>query len=262
MARGRPSGGDPMPASLVRNRNYELLWGRPVVSEFGISTAAIDVLTLVFEDSGAPAAAGLGLGTAAAAGLLGGLPAGALMHRWNRKKIMLGCEAVQAVAAASIVGALWWDVLRVPHLLVVATVIGICGALFQPAEEASLPNVVPKGQLSTAVAMNSARGYLGQLSGSAAGGFLFAVGRLVPFAVDALTHTMAFLSLLFLRLPGREVTPQPVCHLGREMAEGLRWVWQQHRVRVVALCAVGLNTFFSAYYLVIIALAVHRGVPS
>ncbi len=88
------------------------------------------------------------------------------------------------------------------------------------------------------------------------------MGRLVPFAVDALTHTAAFLSLLFLRLPRREVTPQPVRHLGREMAEALRWMWQQRRVRVIALCAVGLNTFFSAYYLIIIALAVKRGVPS
>jgi uncharacterized protein YbdZ (MbtH family)/predicted MFS family arabinose efflux permease len=46
------------------------------------------------------------------------------------------------------------------------------------------------------------------------------------------------------------------------MAEGLRWVWQRRPVRVIALCAVGLNTFFSAYYLIIIALAVARGVPA
>ncbi len=89
-----------------------------------------------------------------------------------------------------------------PFLAVlVASVIGMCAALFEPAEGACLPNLIPAEQLSTAVAMNSASGHLGPLSGTAAGGFLFAHRRLVPFAVDVLTHTLAFLFLIFLRVP-------------------------------------------------------------
>ncbi|HEY0474887.1 MAG TPA: MFS transporter, partial [Kribbella sp.] len=98
--------------------------------------------------------------------------------------------------------------------------------------------------------------------GTAAGGFLFAVGRFVPFAVDALTHAISFFALIFLRLPKRDVPAEPVRQLGREIVTGLRWVWQQRRIRVIALCAIGLNLFFSAYYIVIIVLAVSRGVPS
>jgi uncharacterized protein YbdZ (MbtH family)/MFS family permease len=251
-----------MTAPLSRNRNYRLLWVSQALSGFGFSTSAIAFPLLVLAVTGSAAGSGLVLGTVAAAQLVAGLPAGALVDRWNRKKIMLGCEAAQAVAAASLVGALLWGVATVAHMVVVAAVIGVCAALFEPAEDASLPNLVPDEQLGSAVALNSARAYLGHLSGTAAGGFLFALGRFVPFAADVLTHTMAFVGLLFLRVPRRRADPRPAHHLGREMMAGLRWVWHNRDIRVTALCAAALNLFFSAFYIVVIVLARSRGVPS
>lgn len=251
-----------MTAPLSRNREYRLLWVSQALSEFGINASLIAFPLLVLALTGSAATSGLVLGTIAAAQLVAGLPAGAVADRWNRRTVMLVCEAVQAVAAASLVAALWWGTAGVAHMVAVAAVTGVCAALFQPAEEASLPNVVPAGQLGAAVSMNAARGYLGQLSGTAAGGFLFAVGRAVPFVVDALTHAAAFVTLLFLRLPPREVVRRPVTRMGPEMAAGLRWVWGHRHVRVTAACAVVLNLFFSAFYIVVIVLAQARGVPS
>lgn len=250
-----------MTTPLSRNRNYQLLWGSQALSEFGINASMIAFPLLVLAVTGSAAASGLVLGTIAAAQVIAGLPTGALVDRWNRKKVMLACEAAQVIAAATLVGALLWGEASVAHMVVVAAVMGVCAALFEPAEEASLPNVVVADQLSTAVAMNAARSYLGQLSGTAAGGFLFAVGRFVPFVADMLTHAMAFCLLVFVRIPPREVRPRPVRHLGREMMAGLRWVWGHPPVRVTALCAVGLNLFFAAYYIIIIVLAQSRGVP-
>jgi uncharacterized protein YbdZ (MbtH family)/MFS family permease len=257
-----PPAGDGNTEPLSRNRNFALLWTSQAASEFGLSAATIAFPLLVLAVTGSPLASGLVLGTSAATSLVAGLPAGALVDRWDRKKVMLACEAGLALAATSLVLALWWDRLTIGHMVAVAAVLGVCGALFEPAEGASLPNVVTERQLPTAVAMNAARSHLGQLTGAAAGGFLFAVGRIVPFVADAVTHAAAFVALLFLRLPRRTVAPAPARHLGREIMTGLRWVWRDHRVRLIALCAVGLNMFFSAYYVVIIVLAVSRGVPS
>jgi MFS family permease len=251
-----------MTTPLSRNRNYRLLWGSQVLSEFGFNASVIAFPLLVLALTGSAAASGVVLGTVAAAQLLAGLPGGALVDRWNRKRIMLGCEAAQAVAAASLVVALWWNVVSIAHMVAVAAVFGVCAALFEPAEDASLPNLVPPEQLSTAVAMNSGRASLGHLSGTAAGGFLFAVGRFVPFAVDVVTHVLAFITLSFIRMPARESAPEPQSHLGREMVAGLRWVWQNRHIRITALCAIVLNLFFSAFYVVVIVLAQNRGVPS
>ncbi len=247
---------------LSRNRNYQLLWISQVLSGVGLSTSVIAFPLLVLALTGSAAASGLVLGAIAAGQLLAGLPGGALVDRWDRKAIMLSCEATQVVAAGSLVVALWWDVAKVAHLIVVAVVMGACAALFRPAEDACLPRVVPAEQLSTAVALNAARASVAQLSGTAAGGFLFAVARFVPFVADALAHAVACILLVFLRVPPREVRPAPARHLGREITAGLQWVWGQRHIRVTALCADVLNLFFGAFYLIVIVLAVARGVPS
>lgn len=251
------------PVPLSRNRNYLLLWGSQALSEVGFHASLIAFPLLVLAITGSAAASGLVLAVDAAAQLVAGLPAGALVDRWDRRKIMLGCEAAQVVALGSLVTALWWGAASVSHLVAVAAVLGVCRALFEPAEDACLPGLVPDEQLSTAVAMNAARSSLGQMSGTALGGFLFAIGRWVPFLVDTLTHALAFVGLLFLRVPVRAAaTPRPMSRLGAEIAAGLRWVWGRAEIRLTALCAIALNLFFNAFYLVVIVLAQGRGVPA
>ncbi len=251
-----------MQPPLSRNRNYQLLWGSRMLSGFGLSSAGIAFPLLVLTATGSAAESGVVLGTIAATQIAAGLPAGVLADRWNRKYIMVGCEAMLAAASASLVVALIRHALIIPQIIVVAGVIGVCGGLFEPAESASLPNLVQDRQVSTALAMNFARSSLGGLSGTAAGGFLFAVGRAVPFVADMVSHAAACFALIFLRIPSPPARPQPTGNLRREMLDGLRWVWHQRLIRVLAMCALVLNFFFTAFYLVIIVLARRRGIPS
>ncbi|UOZ03345.1 MFS transporter [Amycolatopsis sp. WQ 127309] len=247
---------------LSRNRDYRLLWGSQALSEAGFAASVIALPLLVLAVTGSPALSGLVLGVDAMAQLVAGLPAGALADRWNRKKLMLGCEAVYSLAVASLVVTVWLDVVSIPQLIAVAAVMGCCRSLFGPAEGATLARIVPATQLPSAVAMNSARGALGQLSGTALGGFLYGLARAVPFAFDVLAHAISFVALCFVRAPRHEPVPRGEGHLGREMAEGLRWVWGERHVRVTVLCAVSLNFFFSAYYIVVVVLARDRGITS
>jgi MFS family permease len=184
------------------------------------------------------------------------------VDRWSRKKIMLGCEVTGVIASLSLIVALWWGVLDVAYMVVVAAAWGVCGAMFAAAEEACLPNLVPEEQLPTAVSMNAARSYLGGLSGTAVGGFLYAIGTFVPFGVNVLTRIIAFFALLFLRVPPRDVRPEPWSRLGHEVASGVRWMWRHRPVRVMTLFAVGLNMFSAAYFIIIIVLVQARGVSS
>jgi MFS family permease len=251
-----------MVAPLSRNHNYRVLWGSQALSEFGGNAAGIAFPLLMLAVITSPATVGLVLATGAAASLLVGLPAGALVDRWNRKKVMLGCEVADVVATSSLVVALWLGTVSVAHIILVAVVWGVCRAMFEPAEEACLPNLVPGEQLSAAVSMNAARSYLAAMLGTAVGGLFFAVGRSVPFAVDVLTRIMGFFALLFIRVPPREVRPKPLSRLGHEVVSGLRWMWQHRPIRVMGLFAVGLNVFFAAYFIIIVMLAQGRGVSS
>jgi MFS family permease len=247
---------------LSRNRNYQLLWVSQALSDAGISASVIAFPLLVLALTGSAVKSGLVLGAITTVALLAGLPAGALADRWNRKMIMLACEVIHLIAAASLVIALWWNLASIVLLVAVGAVMGVCGALFVPAETAYLPQVVPADDLSTAMALNEVRGSVAQLSGTAAGGFLFAVARFVPFVADAVAHGLACMLLIFLPVPPRREQTVSTRHLWREIIFGLRWVWAQRHIRVTVLFALGLNLFLSAFTLIIIILAHARGIPS
>ncbi|MBM7776162.1 MFS family permease [Actinokineospora baliensis] len=245
---------------LSRNRNYTLLWVGQACAEVGFSASMIAFPLLVLALTGSAAASGLVLAADAVAQLAVGLPAGALVDRWDRRKVMLACEAANIVALGSLVGAVVVGVATIPHMVAVAVVLGVCRALFEPAEDASLPALVPDEQLATAVSMNAARSSIGQMAGNALGGVLFAVGRWVPFLLDLITHFISLVAISFIRVPRRPPAPREETHLGREILAGMRWVWAHREVRVTAVCALALNLFFSAYYLVVIVLAERAGV--
>jgi MFS family permease len=255
------------PVPLRRNRNYGLLWAGQMFSETGFNTISIAFPLLVLVLTGSAAASGLVLGASAAAQLVAGLPAGVVADRHNRRTVMLICEAVQTVGTAGLVVALALGHAQLWMVVVVAAVAGVGRSFFEPAERASLPQVVPAALVGEALAANAARGYLGQLSGTALGGLVFAFRRYAPFLLDAVLHALCFVLLLFLRLPKRE--PRPVAEPGRvlagwlgEMGHGLAWVWRQRLLRATALCLVGVNFFFTAFYVVIIVVCHQRGLPS
>lgn len=249
------------PVPLSRNRDFTLLWVGQGCAEIGFSASMLAFPLVVLVITGSAAASGLVLAADAVAQAALALPGGALVDRWDRRRVMLVCEATQAIALASLVVALLLDGATVVHLAAVAAVLGACRALFEPAEDASLPALVAEDQLATAVATNSARSSVGQMAGTALGGVLFAVARWAPFLLDLLTHVIAFVTLLFLRMPARVVEPAPLRRLGPEITEGLRWLWRHKEIRVTTVCAVVLNMFFAAFYLVVIVLAQQRGMP-
>jgi MFS family permease len=249
------------PVPLSRNRDFTLLWVGQGCAEVGFSASMLAFPLVVLVITGSAAASGLVLAADAVAQAILALPGGALVDRWDRRRVMLLCEATQAVALTSLVVALLLDGATVVHLAAVAAVLGACRALFEPAEDASLPALVAEEQLATAVATNSARSSVGQMAGTALGGVLFAITRWAPFLLDLLTHVIAFVTLLFLRMPARVVERAPLRRLGPEITEGLRWLWRHKEIRVTTVCAVVLNMFFAAFYLVVIVLAQQRGTP-
>lgn len=248
--------------SLARNRNFTLLWVGQGCAEIGFSASMLAFPLVVLAITGSAAASGLVLAADAIAQAVLALPGGALVDRWDRRRVMLACEVTQVLALASLVIALLLDGASVVHLAAVAAVLGACRALFEPAEDAILPSLVPERQLATAVATNSARSSIGQMAGTALGGVLFAVTRWAPFLLDLLTHVVSFITLVFLRPPAREPERAPLGKLGQEIREGLRWLWQRREIRVTTACAVALNLFFAAYYLVVVVLAERRGTPA
>src|SRR5579885_1992667 len=139
---------------LWRNRDFLLITGGQAVSLMGsqVSQLAFPLLMLALTHS--PAQAGF---MAAVRGLpfaLLCLPAGALVDRWNRKRVMILCDTGRALALGSIPLALLLGLLSLPQLYLVSLVEGTLFVFFQMAEYAALPHVVTKEQLPAATGQN------------------------------------------------------------------------------------------------------------
>ncbi|MHA6758035.1 MFS transporter [Streptacidiphilus sp. PAMC 29251] len=258
------SGGqkDQTPIPLWRNRDFLLLWTGQVVSTIGARVSGIAYPLIVLAVTGSAAQAGLVAAAQTAPFLIWFMPAGALVDRWPRKRIMLAADAGRAVALASVAVAVLLGRIMIGYLIVVVFVEGTLYVFFLLAESAALPYVVPKPQLPAAVAQNQARDQGADLVGQPLGGFLFALSHAMPFAFDAVSYLVGAAMTASIRRTLEEERPPERRHLLVELSEGVRWLWGQHLLRaLVAIAAVG-NLAFSALVLTIIVRAKDLGASS
>jgi MFS family permease len=244
-----------MPVPLWRNRDFLLLWTGQVVSTIGTRVSGLAYPLIVLAITGSAAQAGLVAAAQTAPFLIWFLPAGALVDRWPRKRIMLAADAGRAVALASVAVAVLIGRITIGHLIAVAFAEGTLYVFFLLAETAALPYVVPGSQLPAAVAQNQARDQGAGLVGQPLAGVLFGLGHALPFAVDAVSYLAGVAMTAPIRRKLEEERAPERRHLLAEISEGARWLWGQHLLRaLVAIAAVG-NLAFSALSLTIIVRA-------
>jgi predicted MFS family arabinose efflux permease len=185
-----------------------------------------------------------------------------VVDRVDRKRLLLVADGARALAFTSLVIALVADQVALGHILAVAFLEGAFFVFFRLAESSALPQVVPESQLPTALAQNQARDQGAELVGAPLGGFLFGINRALPFLFDAVSYTVAFITLLFVRTPLQEERAQEKSHVRRDVVEGVRFVWNQPFIRAMVVLIGGSNFAFNALFLVLIVRAQDLGASS
>jgi MFS family permease len=243
------------PVPLWRNHDFMLLWSGQTVSLIGTNASAIAFPLLALALTHSPFQAGLVGMMRGLPFLVLSLPAGALIDRWNRKRIMILCDSARALAFGAIPAAAWSGHLSLPLLYSTALVEGIGFSFFNLAQTAALPRVVPTTQLPAAVAQNQMSLSIGPLIGPPLAGFLYQLGRSLPFLADASSYAVSVFSLLFIQQKFQEERPTEQRSLWTEVAQGMRWLWQQPLIRFMALLTGGIFLTYTASTLVVIVLA-------
>ncbi len=259
-----PAGGDTeRPRSLWRNRDYMFLWGGQLVSTLGTGVSSIAFPLLVLALTRSAAQAGLLAAVQSLPYLVFSLPAGALVDRWDRKRVMVLCDAGRALCLASIPLAALLGHLTVAQLYLVALVEGSLFVFFNLAEVACLPRVVPTAQLPQASAQNEGGSIAATLIGPPLGTLLFGLaGRTVPFLVDAVSYAASVATLLRIRTRFQEERPPaPRRPLLPAIREGLAWLWGHPLIRYMAFLTGGLNLVNTASTLIVIVLARAHHLP-
>jgi MFS family permease len=125
------------------------------------------------------------------------LTAGALADRFDRTRLMLIAQAIMGASAVAMAVLTWLDLMTPGLLLTLGLVIGTGLALNLPAWQAIVPDLVPRGLVASAVALNSAAFNAARAVGPAFGGALVAIyGAEAGFAFNALSYVAIIVALL------------------------------------------------------------------
>ena len=229
--------------AVLRRRDFSLLWLSGLVSVAGDWVLMIALPYYVYVTTGSTlATAGMTAAELAPAILLSSFT-GVLADRWDRKRILVVANLLQALVVASLllVGEGW---LWVVYL--VAALQSTAAAFSQPAEAALLPTLVPVEQLVQANALNALNNRLGRFIGVPLGAALLSRWGLdAVVVVDAVTFLVAAALIAPITTPARAVDPDAVPeepHFWREWTAGLRVV-RHDRTIAVLFVVFGLMTF-------------------
>ncbi len=248
--------------SLWRNRDFVLLWSGQAISVLGTRVSGLALPLLVLATTHSAAQAGLITSARMAPYLVLGLPAGALVDRWNRKTVMIVGDLARCIALGSVPFAWILGHLSLAQLYLVALVQGTAFVFFNVAEIAALPNVVPAEDLPRAAALDSLAGSAGSLVGPGLAGAIIsaarttAAGAVLAYLVDSVTYLVSVASLAFIRVPfqGKRSAGE-VASLRSQIAEGLRFLWANRSLRALAAASWTLSFLYAGVPLAMIVLA-------
>ncbi|HEX6542346.1 MAG TPA: MFS transporter [Ktedonobacterales bacterium] len=249
-------------AGLWHNRDWLLLWSGQLISVIGTQVSQLAYPLLMLALTKSPAQAGFLSAARTVPYLLLGLPAGALVDRWDRKRVMIACDAGRAIALGSIPLAIALGRLTLTQLYVVALLEGTLNVFFNLAETAALIRVVSRAQIPEATTLNEVTLSTGSMLGPALGGLIFAVGQGFAFLADAVSYAVSVISVWFIQAEMKAPRATNVGPLLDDIHEGVAWLWRQSLMRFLALVVGGTVLIESGYMLVVIILAQHMDASS
>ncbi len=240
------------PTPLWRNKDYLLLWSGQIVSTAGSQMSLLALPLLVLFLTNSPLQAGLVGAIGRLPYSLLCLPAGALVDRWNRKRMMILSDTGRMIALASIPVAFLFGGPSLVQLYIVSLVEGTFYVFFDIAQVASLPNVVEKEQLPAAAMQTIVTFSMSLLLGPFLGGLLYGIKQFLPFLVDAITYTGSVVSLSFIKRDFQKQRTAAPKKFGIEIRDGLLWLWRQPLIFLLALLALSIQIIGSSTRLALI----------
>ncbi len=224
-------------ASLLAHRAFVQLWLARLFSVAAGQMLMVAIGWQMYDLTGSAWDLGLVGLLQFAPALLLALPAGHLIDRHHRGRIVALCMAVQLVAAGMLAAGTAAGGLTRESLLAVSVVLGAVRAFQMPAQQALTPLLVPPALLPRALAFSSTGLQAAIIAGPALGGLLYAAGATFTYTVCSALFGIAGALCAVLRYEHAPAAREPMTV--ETLTAGLRFVWQ----RKVVLGAISLDLF-------------------
>jgi MFS family permease len=126
---------------------------------------------------------------------------GVVADRHDRRRVLLTSQYIQMTTAFALAALVYWDVVRIWHVLTLSVITGMAQAFGGPAHQSLMPSLVDKQHLPNAIALNSIQFNLARVVGPLiAGAALTAFGMAACFGLNGLSFLAVIVALLSLNI--------------------------------------------------------------
>jgi MFS family permease len=229
---------DPSPWAPLKQSTYRSFWIASLISNLGTWMHEVGAGWLMTELDASPQMVSAVRTAMATPIVLLAIPAGVLADRIDRRRLLLITQALLLSATATLAALTATGVVTSWLLLALTFAIGLGLTLHVPTWQASIPELVPRKQLTRAIALGSISFNLARAIGPAVAGALVAVtGSWIAFSFNACSFAGVIVVLLLWRRDRSESTRG--LSFRRSMYQGLRYAFRTVGMRHV-LIRVGL----------------------
>lgn len=227
------------------------IWIGQALSLVGSSVGGFALVWWLTEASGRSATV---LATATMVALLPGVVlgpfVGALVDRWNRRRVMMVADTIIALLSAGLAFLFWAGKMQIWHMYVIMFVRSLGGTFHWPAMQASTSLMVPKEQLSRVSGMNQTLHGVLNIVTPPLGAFLMGLLPLYAImAIDVVTAAFAIGPLFFVHIPQPARRPQDAGaeiarpSLWQDVRYGFAYIWHWKGMFLSLLMATVINMF-------------------
>ncbi len=194
-----------------------------MLSAFGTFIQSLSAAQLMLDLTGSNTWVGMMVASTSLPLLFFALAAGALADMFDRAKLMLLAQGIMGGSALAMAIFTRSGAITPGLLLGLGFLLGIGVALNLPTWQALLPDLVPRGLIASAVALQSAAFNVARAIGPALGGLVYAVlGAAAGFGINALTYGFVIAALLMVRRTFEKRDRDPAS-LGTAILLGIRY---------------------------------------
>jgi len=200
----------PQIVRALRNPNFRLFWSGNFLSNIGtwMQNVAQGWLVLTLTNSA------FWLGVVGFAGsipfLIFTLFGGVVADRVNKRRLLIVTQSVMMVLAFVLAALTWLKVITVWEVIALAFLNGMAMAMNAPSYQALVPKLVPREDLTNAIALNSAQFNMSRILGPTLGGYAMALfGMTGNFFLNGVSFLAVLFALTRIKYPEQEASHYP-----------------------------------------------------
>ena len=246
----------------LAHRNFRLFFIGQGISLIGTWMQNVGEGWLILTLTNSPFYVGLTSALSSLGVLLFSLYAGVVADRVDKRRVIIFMQLAFMLEALTVAVLVWTGVVRVWHVLTLATLLGLASAFDIPMRQSFVVEMVGKEDLMNAIALNSSLFNGARVIGPAIAGLLIgALGIAWCYFLNGLSYIAVIAGLLLMRLPPIVRSPQrPSAWSG--FREVLTFLRGDRRLRVLMVLTAALSVFGFPYISMMPVFArdvLHRG---